>query len=926
MKPEKLMRSVLVHVAALAMFIAAASCDRFDPSDPPPPDMATGTAGGGVSGSQVVIEHPLFGGLEKMVAGDGELFFGWTAATDDDDPSADIFYRLYLATGPGDQDFANPDLETAPGATTASIDGLLNGEMVYAVLRAVDGDGNEDPNRVEWFAIPNRVVYVNGSGTGGTIDGATPGTAYRTVIQAIAGSISNPDVNIYVAQGVYSENAFLFPGMFMYGGFDGAFGIDDHDPDANLTELTIVPSQFTVDVVTMVGEEDAAAIGIDGFQLDGAGSADNIVKVEDAVVRVSNCALRNAQAHGLEILTSLDTLLFVEGFIRGCAIVDNGAEGIAIHALADLKIDSNLIENNTNEGIESQWLLGVADEDSRLDVTRNRIQGNGDEGVDLDLAEYSELDSAASAGARIRVLIRSNVIRNNGSSGVQIDIDFEDSDGIDARCRVEDNEISGNAVHGVALDADARSSFRVARNVITANGEWGLFIRGSASGPVFRLLHDRVLGNGLGGVLAVGYGLVDVRHCVLRGNQGPGIESDVGLVTVSNSVLRDQPEESTLHSIEYSILGPGEVPTSTQGDGVVEADPRLEIHPVGFSPVSAAGSGGNVPLADSNLWQVGDILELDDDGVGREVISVGATSVSVDPPPGSVAAGQMAFRFEPGSSVAESEALLVGSLAIDGGNPLEEDQDGTRPDIGPAGGDTPGNVGIETGIPAESASLELTAVVPSPGLPAVVGEVQSLTLNRALPTGFEGSLTVLLNGVIQTVPTSVDGNTIEFGPVAAASAGDTIRIELAPSDNAEPALEQRSNLLLESPVADRIAELEINDILEDAQELGISDIVEGVVSTVTDVDYYSIDLEANESLLVQLLAGQLESPLVARVAVVDENDVVLLESVASPPLVIDPTPLRFEASIARTLYVRVESGDATGTIDHRYQLVVRVEP
>ena len=109
-------------------------------------------------------------------------------------------------------------------------------------------------------------------------------------------------------------------------------------------------------------------------------------------------------------------------------------------------------------------------------------------------------------------------------------------------------------------------------------------------------------------------------------------------------------------------------------------------------------------LADPQLWAPGNIAEIGDDGIVRSVVSVFSDRIVVAPAPGTlVNAGDVIFGFPGGSIVSESEVLGTGSVAIDSGDPEEVDiDDDTRTDLGPVGWDTPGNVGVETGISVAS--------------------------------------------------------------------------------------------------------------------------------------------------------------------------------------------------------------------------------
>jgi predicted phage tail protein len=101
---------------------------------------------GGSSDSQ----PPAFGGLISATStspSTAALF--WGAATDNVSSSSNMIYLVFVATTAGGEDFANPSLVTAAGATSTTVSGLKPDTTYYFVVRAKDEAGNVDNNTVE---------------------------------------------------------------------------------------------------------------------------------------------------------------------------------------------------------------------------------------------------------------------------------------------------------------------------------------------------------------------------------------------------------------------------------------------------------------------------------------------------------------------------------------------------------------------------------------------------------------------------------------------------------------------------------------------------------------------------------------------------------------------------------------------------------
>jgi len=928
--------------------------------------------------SSLEILHPLFGGIGDLVAGDGRIRVAWSEASDDRTPASGIVYRLYLASGPGDQDFAAPPTRTtAAGETTLEIDGLPNGVTVFAVVRAVDTDGREDPNTVEWVATPNPVRYVRAGSAGG--DGLAPATAFPSLGSAVGASLGLGGVNFWIAEGLYAENIFLLPGMSAYGGFASDFDLPARDPplrDTQFATLFSATPLATLAPVSGVPSPAAPLIAIDGLSLAGNGVSPAGVFVEDAFFRISRCRVFDMAGKGIELRSHVPDSLSVEGTVRGCIIEDTGGEGIVIAAIPDVSIDDNLVRRTGTEGIESQWVHASAALDARIEVTRNLIEECGDEGIDLDFAEADPADPSASQGARIRAFVRNNRVERCRLQGILLDLDFQNSDGIDFRARVEDNEVRANGLDGILIDGDARGTFRVARNVLAANAGAGIAITGTAAGPWARLLHNRILGNGAG-IAASGAVTVEVRHQIIRGNRGPAVSSDRAAVDVVASILAENAAPSSPDAIRNSLVH-GEPIPGAAGEGMLAGDPGLENHPLFLDFAAADAPAGEIPLADTARWQVGDAAEIRDDGVLRTVTAVepGALAVSPGAP---IAAGDLVAAWRGATDAIEREGFIVSSPAIDGGDPLDEDRDGTRADLGPIGGDTPGNVGIETAIALEGAALEIIAMDPPP-CELQTGETWSLRFNRELPPAVVSLLGISSGGVDLTADAAVSirGTSMEIDlPSGGLSPGVPVLIELLPGDaategkrDASPRPELPDPVFTPAPGLGSTPELDFGTVLlpgdlidptaggaairlrehialvqgvgslvldadsggadsngtvATAQPLPAAPLrIDAAIDAAGDADCYRLELAAGETVRIEAMAGQLESPLVARIELLSADGATLIASAeALPPFFFDPVLPPFTAPSAIAVLIRVAGADPLAGPTGPYRVLAR---
>lgn len=99
---------------------------------------------------------PTFAGATGATAtGSSTIELAWAPATDNVTPGSSIRYRAYVATSSGGQSFATPSATSGPGDAKLLIAGLDPSTSYFAVVRAVDGAGNEDTNTVEVSAMTN---------------------------------------------------------------------------------------------------------------------------------------------------------------------------------------------------------------------------------------------------------------------------------------------------------------------------------------------------------------------------------------------------------------------------------------------------------------------------------------------------------------------------------------------------------------------------------------------------------------------------------------------------------------------------------------------------------------------------------------------------------------------------------------------------
>ncbi len=612
----------LTATFALLLSCGLSGCDSATPPTPPAPKssvrpgvMTEATGGPGQ-------ESPRFEGLVDLLAGEDSLFLRWHVAKDEKDPASEIHYRIYLANESRRQNFSYPKITTRPGELQAVVSGLAQGQIVYVVVRAVDRDGNEDGNKVEWPATPNPVRYVNAHASGG--DGLSHESPHPTLESAVGSAIAMPGVNFYLAGGDYPGKVVLFGGMMIYGGFDESFAPASRDPEQNPTRFQ---AETRDDLVLIAPGK--RLVGLDGVRLSGQKRGARGIVAEECNLRLTNIEVQGFTRQGIRLRSDDDPDSRLVGFIAGSTVSQNQSEGLLITGTVDLKIVACTFEDNSQEGIEASPITVATREKLRLEVDRCVIRGNGDLGLTIEIGEFPKQKSQ---NGRVRISLTGNIIEENRNLGISLDIQYQEESHIDLRAKILQNRIAGNHRAGLHIDGDASADFRIAHNEIVGNGESaGIWITGESPYPFYHVHHNLIAENQGAGVRLDGLGSALLDYNEIRGNLGPAILAPSAWVSISGSIIAGNQGRFDANRIAYSLLR------------------------------------GDQPVVRAQM----------------ESCVIGSTDAKNDQ-------GQ------------------------DAGDPLEHDVDGSRADLGIAGGAYGGSAG-PSGLTTSSKLLDLVSVTPPPG-------------------------------------------------------------------------------------------------------------------------------------------------------------------------------------------------------------------
>jgi len=98
----------------------------------------------GLTRATTCIPGPVGGSIRYS-----SYLLAWDPATDNLTPPNEIIYLVYEASAVGGEDFSTPTYTTPRGATSFTTPLLPDNVPHYFVVRATDGAGHRDANKVE---------------------------------------------------------------------------------------------------------------------------------------------------------------------------------------------------------------------------------------------------------------------------------------------------------------------------------------------------------------------------------------------------------------------------------------------------------------------------------------------------------------------------------------------------------------------------------------------------------------------------------------------------------------------------------------------------------------------------------------------------------------------------------------------------------
>ena len=764
---------------------------------PPPPD--PGPRPQPLPSDAPTDDPPRFLGFSQVIAGDRRICLAWEPALDDVTPPERIRYRIYASAERQDEaKFARPPAaESAPGQTRLILDGLPNGEPVHLVVRAVDEAGRMDDNEIEWSAIPQPVLYVQANAPSPG-DGATPAAPLPSLDAAIDRAIPLGGANIHVAAGIYEESTLLFRGMMVHGGFAPGFPDAFSEPQRHRTVF-----RAPVEENLFVIPPGDRLCGIDSIELDGGDRTLRGVLADDCEFRISNCEIRGFADKGIKLKSDREPGSIAVGEVLRCSIQENGNEGIQLNGIFDVLVVGCGIRANRRGGIEIEALVAAAEEKARLTIEGCSIAENRAVGI---LARIVALPGERSSGARVRFTVRSSEIRDNGDTGVGVDVSYPDGADIDLRVRVEQCLVAGNGKSGIRIDGDARGHLQLARNRVIGNrGPAGIHFTGDSEVALLQLQSSALLANEGAGLLVDARGHLSVDHCHFGGNGGPAISrSSPAWLRLEDSLLHGNRGGTTADRIEHCAAAEGELtgpgaPPPLPGAPWMETLPReirLAADPAGVIATLPAGT----------------VIEWLDDGVPRRVVEIEGGR-ALDPPVPAHTGPGVPFLFvwglpAPGAvtrSVIEDWRPGKGSPLRDAGNPGEVESDGSPADIGPAGAFLGGHPGLDRGGPPPPRGIELNTIDPPPGTP--VGDLRFecwFTGATVLPGNLRATMEAEGIGAIEP-RCETHGDVLTVSAAAEIPPGARIFLTLPAWPNAEGERSQPQDHIFEYRSAARLA-------------------------------------------------------------------------------------------------------------------------
>ncbi len=187
-----------------------------------------------------------------------------------------------------------------------------------------------------------------------------------------------------------------------------------------------------------------------------------------------------------------------------------------------------------------------------------------------------------------------------------------------------------------------------------------------------------------GGAMRIQNASPAITNCTFTGNgcagDGVGIFNSASFPRIINSIFREDmvsraADEITDHGSSSSDVTYCIVQGGYQGEGNRDIDPQFTNMPMFWDRTTVIGTSSSIEVADSSVYAVGDVIEIQNDNVVRTVIFASSTTVKFEPGAGDAPEqGSMIENWGPGATDLHHDFHLeITSPAIDVGSSTSAD-------------------------------------------------------------------------------------------------------------------------------------------------------------------------------------------------------------------------------------------------------------
>lgn len=691
-------------LAALAALALAAGCGRLsldsepDPSGPRPLDPLPGA-------------HASLG-LVSAVGGAGRVRVRWRLP--EDERSLPARMAVFLGPDPATLLDGEPR-EVVEASGDALWSGLPAEQLLHARIAA------RDEERGAWVGLgpvlachTGAPLYVDPVGGDDAADGATPGTALRDLTLAMLLAPIGGKRVVWVAGG--EQLAVRLPlstGLHVAGGFGPDFALGRRDPALNKTRLVAADDPGApVDpaLVTIGPGEPGALAAIDGFELAGLPTTGSGLESSGHDLQACGVAIQGC-VRGFRLRSAPDAPE-TEIVLAGCSARGAANEGLSVDGSFDLVLEGCDFDNNGAEGAALGKLHAPPGASIALVVRGCRFTRNAQEGLDAQLAAPA---GAAGPGGRFALELVDNDFVGNALDGLKIDIDYEAFPAWDARIVARGIVARDNGQSGVNLDLDAACTAFLHRVAAAANAGDGVRIASESHAGFATVSSSAAWGNlGAGLRSTLGNFAVCATHCGFAGNAQGGFVAEAAR-GVAVSCSADAQRDAWVGVDEFGCVDRD------------SHDPDLHASlPVDYAQVEALVAGG-VRLDSAPSRGIGGWFELAGDDVAREIVAAPGATLQLDPAPLARRVPTMGW-FLAAADVDEDWRAAPGGQLVGAGWPA---LDGARPDAGPFGAPLGGVPGREEPLPATA--FHVARCAPAPSVAVASDAVLSIEFGGGTP-------------------------------------------------------------------------------------------------------------------------------------------------------------------------------------------------